>query len=180
MSAVVFDADFLTLLFHPTANPPVDPKTGKPVDFAQQRIEALIEQLHKDGDRIVIPAPALAEFLVVVGDAGSDYLARIDRSARFEVASYDERAAVETAIALRAAIGAGDKKSGLAKTPWQKLKIDRQIVAVAKSRGIRVIYSTDHDVVVLARESGLEARHVADLPIPEDNEPLLKGFEPEG
>jgi len=179
VSSVLFDADFLTLLFHPTAQPPNDPATGKPVEFAQKRIASLIEELHKEGVRIVIPTPALAEFLVIVGDGGSDYLARIDRSSQFEVAPYDERAAVETAVALKAAISAGDKRSGLANTPWQKLKLDRQIVAIAKSRGIRVIYSTDHDVAILARQSGIEMRHVADLPIPEDDMPLLRGLEPE-
>ena len=59
------------------------------------------------------------------------------------------RAAIETAAATLAAVGRGDKRSGLADSPWQKLKIDRQIVAIAKSRGIRVIYSTDGDMAVL-------------------------------
>lgn len=176
MPAVIFDANYLTLLLHPTARAPHDPATGKPVEYANRRIELLVEQLSKDGVRIIIPTPVLSEFLVIAGDSGSEYVRILDRSARFEIAAFDQRAAIENAAALLNAIKQGDKRSGLDKTPWQKIKIDRQIVAIAKVRGATVVYSTDSDIATLARESGLQVRHVADLPIPDEGMPLLEGL----
>lgn len=173
---VVFDSGFLGLLLHPDARTPDTPATGKPVDKAKERVDLLAKELEDEGIRILIPTPVLAEFLVLAKDSGPTYLALIDRSSRFEVVSYDQRAAVETAAATLTAVRRGDKRSGLADTPWQKLKIDRQVVAIAKSRGVHVIYSNDNDVAVIGRESGLEVRHVADLPVPEDPSPLFEGL----
>jgi predicted nucleic acid-binding protein len=174
--AVVFDANFLTLLLHPTARAPQDPTTGKAVEHASRRIEMLVDQLSKDGVRIVIPTPVLSEFLVIAGDSASEYVRVLDKSARFEIAAFDQRAAIENAAALLNAIKQGDKRSGLDKAPWQKIKIDRQIVAIAKVRGATVLYSTDHDIATLARESDLQVRHIADLPMPDEGLPLLRGL----
>jgi predicted nucleic acid-binding protein len=172
--AVVFDANFLTLLLHPTARAPQDPTTGKTVEHANRRIEMLVEQLSKDEVRIIIPTPVLSEFLVIAGDSGSEYVRVLDRSARFEIAAFDQRAAIENAAALLNAIKQGDKRSGLDKAPWQKIKIDRQVVAIAKVRGATVIYSTDGDIATLARESDLQVRHIADLPMPDEEMPLFR------
>jgi predicted nucleic acid-binding protein len=172
--ACAFDANFLTLVVHPDANPPDDPATGRPITFAGRRVAALIEQLSRSGERIIIPTPALAEVLVLVGAAGPQYVKLLDRSARFELAAFDERAAIENAATLAEAIAKGDKRSGLADTPWQKIKVDRQVVAIAKSRNASVIYSTDSDIATLARESGLPVCHLAEIAIPDDDLPLFK------
>lgn len=172
--ASAFDANFLTLVLYPTADPPNDPATGRPIEHAAKRIALLLEQLSKDGERIIIPTPVLAEVLVLVGAAGPEYVRLLDKSARFEVAAFDERAAIENAAVLASAIAKGDKRSGLDQTPWQKIKIDRQIIAIAKVRGAKIIYSTDSDIAKLARETGIEVRHLADIPAPDDDRPLFK------
>jgi hypothetical protein len=67
---VSVDAGILSLLLHPTARPPLDPATGKPVEKAQERIEQLVDDLETAKERIIVPAPALSEFLVLAGAAG--------------------------------------------------------------------------------------------------------------
>jgi predicted nucleic acid-binding protein len=172
--ASAFDANFLTLVLYPTADPPNDPATKRPVEYAGKRIAVLLDQLSKQGERIVIPMPVLAEVLVLVGAAGPEYVRLLDKSARFELAAFDERAAIENAATLADAISKGGKRSGLENTPWQKIKIDRQIVAIAKVRGVRTIYSTDSDIATLARQSGLDVRHLADIAVPDDDRPLFR------
>jgi predicted nucleic acid-binding protein len=173
--ASVFDASFLTLVLYPEVAPPNDPSTGKAVEFAGKRIAALLNQLSIDGERIIIPTPVLAEVLVLVGSAGPEYVRLLDKSARFEVVPFDVRSAIENAAAVASAIAKGDKRSGLDKaTPWQKIKIDRQIVAIAKTRNAKAIYSTDSDIATLAREANLKVCHLADIPVPDDNMPLFR------
>ncbi len=69
---VLSDNTFLTLLFHPSAKPPLDPATKLPVDRLAERIELLIDTLGEDGETIIVPAPVLTEFLVMAGKDGPD------------------------------------------------------------------------------------------------------------
>jgi len=170
---VLFDAGFVGLLLHPDARIPDDPESGLPVHRAKDRVERLVSELEEDGVRVLIPAPVIAEFLVLAKDSGPEYLAILNQSARFEIVPFDLRAAVEMAAATLLAVSSGDKRSGLAATPWQKIKIDRQIVAIAKTRGVNVIYSNDSDVTKLGRDCKLDVRHVATLPMPDDANPLF-------
>ena len=164
---VLFDNNVLCLLLHPDADVPNDPKTGKPIDRAADRVNYLRDQLQDAGIRIIIPAPVLSEFLTF---ADPEYLVTITQSVRFDIAPFDTRAAAEAAVALRRAMKSGQgKKLGLTSS-WQKIKVDRQIVAIGKIHKVTMVYSTDADVLALAKESGLEAMHVADLPLPPPQE----------
>jgi predicted nucleic acid-binding protein len=172
---VVFDNTVLCLLLHPEAEIPNDPVTDTPVERAQDRMRYLVEQLREAGTRILIPAPVLAEFLTF---ADAEYLTEINQNMWFEIAPFDQRAAVEAAIALRRALASGQgKKLGLADT-WQKIKIDRQLVAIAKVNDAAPIYTSDSAVVRLAKDAGIEVVHLADLPIPPEPEPELPFLKP--
>ena len=108
---VAFDNSVLCLLLHPGVDVPNDPATGNPVSRAQDRIAYLVEQLRESRSRILIPTPVLAEFLTF---ASADYLDEINSSAHFEVAPFDQRAAIEAGSAMRRArFGQGGKKLGL-------------------------------------------------------------------
>ena len=67
---------------------------------------------------------------------------------------------------------AGNKRSG-AVGPWQKVKVDRQIVAVAKVHGVDELYTDDDGVRRLAESDGIRVKGVADLPPPADPQPPL-------
>lgn len=129
---VVFDASVLLLLLDPDASLPKDPATGQPVEHAKARIEHLIATLERQRAKVIIPTPVLSEVLVRAGEAAPAYLEELSRSARFRIAPFDIRAAVELAALTREALDAGDKREGSA-APWQKIKLERQIVAIART-----------------------------------------------
>ncbi len=132
---VVFDAPILMLYLDESLEPPKDHATGDPIRKARERVEYLIQRLSDDNQKVVIPTPALSEVLVYAGPAQAEWLGHLNSRSCFRIAGFDQRAAIEAAIAIREAIAAGDKKGGNTDASWQKCKIDRQIVAIAKVEG---------------------------------------------
>lgn len=159
------DETGLSLMLHPAARPPNDPGTKKPVDRVEDRIEKLLEDLDADDERIILPTPALCEFLVLAGKDGPAYLDKIRGMKTILIKPFDEMAAIELAAIEYEARGKGDKRSGVA-APWQKVKFDRQIVAVAKANKATKIYSDDEDVIKFATKAGLEVISTWNLPLP--------------
>jgi predicted nucleic acid-binding protein len=152
---VVFDASFLV--------PLLDPKVKGLVD-CDARLEWLFKSLEREKAKIVIPTPALSEVLIGAGDAAPQYLDILNKSSRFKIVAFGERAAVEAAAAHREAINAGNKKEG--ENSWAKLKFDRQIVAIAKVEGADRIYSDDADILRISKRDGIEVISLNDLPLP--------------
>ena len=62
----VFDANFISLALVPNAPVPRDPSSDEPVERPQQRIEELLDRLSSQGEKVLLPTPALSEFLVLV------------------------------------------------------------------------------------------------------------------
>lgn len=168
---LTLDNSTLTLLINPGARPPEDPATGKPVTHAKERVEALIEGL-ASSDRLIIPTPVLAEVLVAAEDAAPDILNRMQTFARLQIVPFDQRAAVELAIMTRDAIKHGSKK-GASDRPWQKVKFDRQIIAIARVTGSDHIYSDDTSLCDFARSVNVDARSTWDLPLSEKGPSLF-------
>lgn len=107
-----------------------------------------------------------SEFLVIADEAGPDYVAEIDGRSGFEIVSFDGKAAIEAAASQRRALLAGNKKLDL-KGSRQCVKVDRQIVAVAKTQKAERIYTSDADIQKLAGEvPGLTPIMLWDLPEP--------------
>lgn len=169
---VVFDASIL-LFF-------LDENTPSSVPRAKERVDFLIETLADAGEKIVIPTPALSECLVHAGLAGPEYLVIIGKQACFRVAAFDERAAVEAAVRTFQARQRGQRKGGDPELSKTKIKFDRQIAAVAAVEGATVLYSDDTNVCSYAREAGMEAYRLADLPLPpEDPQTVMTFGDPE-
>jgi hypothetical protein len=177
---VAFDTGMLSLLLHQTARFPVIPGTDTPVTRPKERIEFLISELSKDKAQIIIPAPAFAEFLVVVEEAGPQYLQRIDKTSRFDIKPFDTMAAVEAAEMMRTFIAQGDKRGG-ATGEWQKVKVDQQIVAVASCCGASCLYASDIGVVKIAQSwKKVSCIPVWDLPLPPEDAQRSLAFSEEG
>ena len=172
-----FDASFISLALLPDSPAPVDPETNKPVDRASRRIEELIERLSDQGEKVIIPTPALSEFLVLAGPDGPAYLNELSTSSVFKIEPFDERAAIEAAHMQIAAKRKGDKKGG-SESSWSKIKFDRQIVAIAKVNGADTIYSTDRDVERFGRSARVKVLNVYDLPSPMPEQLPLPDAEP--
>jgi predicted nucleic acid-binding protein len=162
MAIVVFDSSFLIKL--------LDPKV-KGTGDVDARLAHLIEMLDKQKDNIVVPTPALSEVLIGAGDAAPEYLDILNKSARFRIAPFGERAAVEAAARHREAKKVDDKKEGSAS--WAKVKFDRQIIAIAKVEGAERIYSEDSDIVRLGKPEGFRVYQLVDLDPPPAKTPDL-------
>lgn len=161
---VAFDSTMLSALINPDAQVPHDVATGKPIEHAKERVQGLVEQLSKAREKIIIPAPVTAEILTVIGPANTEYLTIINRSRVFEVVPLDEKAAVELAFLNRDVFGACDRKNRL--QPYQKVKVDRQILAICKVAGCSTLYTDDKSMITSATLCGLTTVRLAELPIP--------------
>jgi predicted nucleic acid-binding protein len=169
---VAIDNTTLALLLHPKAKPPNDPATKLPLTKAQERIEQLITDLDAESERIIIPTPVLSEFLILAGKDGQLYLEKIQAARTLLIKPFDERAAIELAAMELSDRGRIGKKAG-SEAPYQKVKYDRQIVAVAKVNGAHTIYSDDDDVRKFAEKAGLKVVSTWELPVPPSKTPLL-------
>jgi predicted nucleic acid-binding protein len=171
---VSVDAGVLSLLLYPGARPPDDPNTKKPVEKAHERIEQLIDDLLAAKERIIIPAPALSEFLVLAGESAPQYLSEIALQSHIHILPFDQMAAIELAAMELLARKKGNKRHPLdATTAWQKVKIDRQIVAISKLHQVKTIYSDDSDVRNIAEEAGIKTVSTWELSLPKSKTPLL-------
>src|SRR5207249_3637068 len=65
----------------------------------------------------------------------------------------------------RDAIRAGDKRAGEVE-PWQRIKLDRQIVAIGRVAGAKAIYTNDKPLGRFAASAGMAVIGVHDLPLP--------------
>lgn len=158
-----FDASVLLYVVSKNAPAPRDPKTGVPVDMCAERLQHLLKELERQGERIVIPTPALAEVLVGAEPAAAaEYLAVLDKSRHFSIADFDQLAAVEFAEMQR--LRKADPRVPRAAVR-AKAKFDDQIVAISKVRRAGVVYSDDPDVQKLAQYFGLRAVGIAALPL---------------
>ncbi len=91
-------------------------------------------------------------------------MAHFKGKSTFVIASFDEKAALECSISVADAIRSRDKKAAQPNAPWQKIKFDHQIVAIAKCNGATTIYSEDAGLRKFAELLGLKALSTDDLP----------------
>ena len=152
---VAFDASFLILVFDPNA------VSKYSVPRLQERIDLFVAALAKSRTKILIPTPALSEFLT---KADKSILEQINDSALVQIAPFDERAAIEAAEMTKNAIRESDKKDPVVAATWSKIKFDRQIVAIAKVANVTTIYSTDPHIAKHAQQVGIMTQTIEDLP----------------
>jgi len=169
---VVLDSTVLMYLISPGLPPPVDSNTGRVVSHPRERVDNLLAFLQKAKRKIIIPAPTLGEVFVYADTAASEYLKRWSKSAAFKIAPYDLRAALEASTIMREAKQSGSKKGG-SESPWQKIKCDYQIVAIACVEGASRIYSDDPDIARFAAWRKIPVTKLVELPLPD----MQQGFE---
>lgn len=157
---VVFDNSIFCVALHPDAKPRAD------VDQARERIEHLLRTLEENSEKIVLPAPAFAEFLVLAGGEGPEYVRRIRESSIFRIEPFGARAAIELASMELEARQGKEKRGPTPQSDWQKVKFDRQIIAIARCCGAAVIYSDDPDIAKHSAMFGIQVVGSADLPKP--------------
>ncbi len=161
---ILLDATTLLLLIDPSAKPPKDPSTGKPLEKCKERIEYLLETLNGTGSQVLLPTPIIAEILVRAGNSKSQYLTELTNNYAFKPAAFDTRAAIELSAILEADLKT--KKKLTDKETWAKVKFDRQIIAIAKINNVSMIYTDDGNLAKCAKTNNLDTTHTWDLPLP--------------
>lgn len=140
--------------------------SSKTIPDDRARIEHFIERVEKAKAKVVFPMVAIAEFLVGADLAGIEFLNTLDRKAHIHMADFNRAAAFELAQIDRAAIGSRDKKDE-SEEPWQKIKTDRQIVAIGKAQGAQLAISNDKNVRNNALRVNIQAMTIQELTLPE-------------
>lgn len=166
---ILVDANFLVALLSPNES-----------DDASQRARYLVKRLALRKGTLIVPTPVIAEYLVGADEAGINSLNTFERQAHITLAVFDRAAAFECSMLDRAAIlgPQGDKKDG-SDEPWQKIKVDRQVVAIGKVHGAQLVISQDKGVRTAALRSGMQAQMIQDLPVdPDEAQATLPLTEP--
>jgi hypothetical protein len=161
---VLFDAAILSIAIDAKAIIPSDFRTGQPIPQARERVDSLIAGLERDGEAVILPTPGLAEALTTLAEKAIELIEQIEKRACFRIKPFGKREAIEVAMRTRAAILSGDKRERIG-DPWQKVKYDRQIVAIAKTENVSAIYSTDRGIHEHAKLWGMPVLHLADVSI---------------
>lgn len=150
---VIFDANVLIAL--------VSKKTPSD-DLA--RLNALISDLSKRRLFVGIPTPVLAEFLVKTDAATQAVLDALERKSSLRVIPFDKMAAYECSMLDKKALSNGNKRGSAKSAPYQKIKVDRQILAIAN--GADMLVSADQNLIALAKDVGLKAVRIEELALP--------------
>jgi len=165
MARVVFDTTFLARLWRSDLPAPIDLETGEPVTRVRDRLDFFIAELERTGSKIIVPTPALSELLAGLKEPGRIVLDDLNSSSVFEIRPFGLRAAIEAAASVQVSRTMGTLK-GLSSSTWQKVKVDRQIVAIATVERAERICSEDSDVKNLAEIAGIAFLRLADLSLP--------------
>jgi hypothetical protein len=131
---------------------------------ASTKVQTLITDLTEKNATVIIPAPVLTECLVRHGTGIQETLEKLKKYSCFEVRPFDERAAIELAMMLRGDTKASARNARKVATA-SKISFDKQIVSVVKTHGASTIYSDDGDLCSFAKEWGLQAIPLAQLPV---------------
>lgn len=166
---VVFDTSFIALAFDSSCAVPLDPLTGAPMSDCSARVQHLIDVLTQKKERVLIPTPVLAEYLVRAGKEKDLRLQEFMGSRAFRVAPFDVRAAAECALLFDRDLNSG--KTLDPTTTKAKVKFDRQIVAIAKVQGAERIYTGDNGLAACANANGIDPVMTWEIPtVPVDGQ----------
>jgi predicted nucleic acid-binding protein len=131
------------------------------------RMDGHVAELERKREPVGIPAQVLAEFLE---GAKPDEVAlsfNLLKTTAFKVLPYDMRAAVET-VEVSKSGHAARKAQKEKKRERQAVKVDWQIIAVAKANSARLLVTNDADMISEANRCGLTCMSIADFTIPDE------------
>ena len=141
---------------------------GSIVSHMQRRMDHLIATIDRAKGSVVVPTPALAELLVGAGTQRAAMLRTLEGRQAVRVEPFGKMAAVHCASLDNQAISDGDKKDGV-RSSWQKVKIDRQIVAITQVARCERIVTGDPDVEKIAGRAAIETTFVWQLDLPPED-----------
>jgi hypothetical protein len=159
------DTTALSLLLIP-ASPVTRPGTKKLIKHAPERLQAFVDRTAQAGESILLPTPVLSEvFVGIAADKIQNILVELNASKWFRIEGFDLAAAIELADRTAKAKKKGDKREGIQAT-WNKVKFDRQIMAIAIVNGASDLISNDPHLIALGKQWGFPVLGIEELPLP--------------
>ena len=131
------------------------------------RMDGLVAELKRKREPVGIPAQVFAEFLEAAKPEEAALSFNLLKTSAFKVLPYDMRAAIETTEVSRNGHAARKAQKGKNRDR-QAVKVDWQIIAVAKANNARFLLSNDAGMLKEAQRSDLLCMSIADLPIPDE------------
>ena len=151
------DANALISWIHPSTD-----------ELTIARFNTLFETISKSRGKLIVPTPSLAEAFVHTQDETSEWVEIMSRKSSFVVAPFDSKAALECALIDRLALTQGNKRAGtVAAEPWQKIKVDRQIAAIARVHQSDLLVTNDQNLRAICKFVGIKTSLIDDLEVPE-------------
>lgn len=132
----------------------------------QVRMDGLVALMRSKREPIGIPAQVWAEFLDAASEDEMLESQSLMKTNAFRFLPYDMRAAVETVDVSRAGRAARKAMKGKVRER-QAVKVDWQIIAIAKVHSARLLLTNDSDMQTEAMRSGIACCSIADLEIPD-------------
>lgn len=148
---IVWDANFLISLS----------KSGSD----ESRVAGLLSSLGPK-QVIGIPTPSWAEYLCGAGAATSALARAIQGHSSIRFFPFDQVAAIECAYIHQRIVAASGNKKGMSDADWQKIKIDRQILAISVVNRASAIYTNDINIIAEAQFLGVPTVRLEDVPLP--------------
>jgi len=159
-----FDTSVLVLLLDSDAQVPGNPETGKPVEQVKERIDYMMEGIEKEKHKIIVPTPVLGEILEkATAQTAQAYCERIQKDKSFEIVPFDILAAIEVAELHRTAWKTESVGPDVSR---QKVKVDKQILAICKVHEVKICYTDDQNMQRLGEQIGIQTQGIAELPLP--------------
>lgn len=135
------------------------------------RIQHFLEKASASGSTIIIPTQVVAEFLIGAESAAQQILAEFEKKRFVKVVSFDRISAVECAHLTKVCISKGSKRDGSSE-PWQKIKVDRQIIAIAMANNVKLIISSDKSLQYEARKVRITVVEIPELELPDEKKQI--------
>ena len=129
------------------------------------RAETLLDSLREKGSELIVPMPALAEYIVGQPDPTGRKLLLVQRHVKAQV--FDERVSEELGFMIRAIRSDPIKKARAKVYGWDRNKFDCSVIACAKVGGASGIVTNDRKsfFATLATDAGLDVLIFDELPI---------------
>ncbi|MHA3576883.1 type II toxin-antitoxin system VapC family toxin [Yersinia enterocolitica] len=137
-----------------------NPENGQEIPDPMRRVEALIDMVESSGGSIIIPTPVLAEYLVGIDKSEHQtHLKLIQKQSCFEIATFDELAAIECAQMPTLK----ELKQMMKADTSNKVRFDRQIISIAISLNVDEVLTHDKGVFNRCKEMGITVKSLADI-----------------
>ncbi len=88
----------------------------------------------------------------------------LKKRSAIRILPFDEVAATELAAIDQTTRAKGGKK-GASKANWQKIKVDRQILAIARVHSAAAVYSEDDNLIAEANRLGMTVVRTSEIPL---------------